>query len=49
MKAVFNMRLSSDVRQKLQTEYYNGKANGQWKSWDDFVKHLLNIKTGISI
>lgn len=49
MKTLFNMRLSNEVRDRLVAEFYNGKANGSWKTYDEMMRVLLGMNKGLSI
>ena len=36
--AILNIRLQQQTKENIMTIFYNGKANGNWKNWDEFKK-----------
>ena len=47
--AILNIRLQQQTKENIMTIFYNGKANGNWKNWDEFIKSLIGYKKGYSI
>jgi hypothetical protein len=47
--AILNIRIKDETKNRLITAFYTGKANGNWKNWDEFINSIAGFNKGYSI